>query len=266
MKWIIESNIFECESNLIFALNHFGIPFELISPSNPDFLRLILDTQSGNPHIFMGGIRTAINFYRNQSLKVQNEVSFSDFEWANYGWALGHNSLNRHHILTTVGQLLNDWWHIQACIMPGKHGIFIKPNSSKKPFIAQVVTAHDAAIEALKGLNPSTILMVSSAQIIKSEYRFVVGNGKILAGSQYMDGPNIKFSPQYPTELRDFAQKVVSEIPDGIFQDPFYTIDVAIMEDGDFKVVEINSLFTADWYSCDACIIINEIQKYYSNM
>lgn len=265
MNWIIEKDIFECEANLTKALANGGISAGLVSPIEL-VKKYFYHHSSGKPYapcFFYGGIRNSITFHNgfyHSCEEVPMSPTLSDFNWSNYAWALGKTALNHSYILTTVGQILSDYYGVCSHIET-RDGVFIKPNLSTKPFIAQCCFTKQDAEECLKGQNPASIIMLAHVQTIVAEYRFVVVNKKVITGSRYMMGPNIAFSPDCNPDARKLAQEVATNMPDGVIQDPGYIIDVALINGGHPKVLELNALCTSDWYLSDCNKIVEAINE-----
>jgi len=83
--------------------------------------------------------------------------------------------------------------------------------------------------------------------IIRSEYRFVIINNRVVTGSQYVD--QMEICEDYA--LRHVAQSIANKL-----DLRFYTMDLCRLENGDIKLIELNSFESAGWYECHIPSII----------
>lgn len=74
---------------------------------------------------------------------------------------------------------------------------------------------------------------------VTNEFRVFVYKKQILAGgfywSDYVD--DLQEKPSFSSVPKEFLQKVIAKVGDNI---PFFTVDVAQLENGEYQVVEIN--------------------------
>lgn len=158
------------------------------------------------------------------------------------------------HILAAPhrwGALLDapDWW--------------IKPNSGLKLFEARVIDRHSASEQlaelAGEGVDPTTLCLIAPTADILAEYRFVVADGKVIAGSQYLLGKDIAHAPwgAIPEKAIDLARLAAAAdwVPDRMF-----VVDVAKCPSG-FKLIEYNALSTSGLYLCDPEPIFREASR-----
>lgn len=171
--------------------------------------------------------------------------------------------LNSDYIMLTWGDLKARWKSIYELL--GAYEIFIRPMSGDKSFTGQAIFYSDFITEAnstqqLTSVTNETIVMIarSKKQEIKGEFRFVVGAGEIIAGSEYRWDGNLDIRRDYPQECFDMADKV-ARLPWQL--DTVYTCDVALMADGTSKIVELNGFASAGWYACDPKQIIKKVTE-----
>jgi hypothetical protein len=157
----------------------------------------------------------------------------------------GNFLLNRGYSMLPVGDLLNRLAEFSP--------FFIRPNSSNKSFTGYVVGDKEGhEIQSLiRTIGPETLVVVAPQRSIDAEYRFVVCDRKIIAGTRYLPSE----SEDYPT----LALCLAIKIADLEWQpDLCYTIDIA-ESDGNMYLLEINSFSSSGLYSCKLAPIIRQV-------
>lgn len=168
--------------------------------------------------------------------------------------------LNRKGIFTTWCQFKerkDDWWQI----FPGEK-LFVRPNSGMKTFAGQTVSLEDwdediRTIDQLTSVMPETLMMVAPINDLQGEFRFVVAEGEIIAGSEYRWDNKLDIRRDWPEECFELAQRVAQH-PWQV--DIAYTCDVALTDDGP-KVVELNGFCSAGLYACDMNKVVEGISR-----
>lgn len=178
----------------------------------------------------------------------------------------------------TIGILENEYWlnngmfctwgHLKRSlysILPNCSSIFIRPNSGVKTFNGFVIHREQykcidtirsiQAAEAWKDIDPTCLVQVSKAERIKAEYRMFIYDRKVITGSLYGGG---KTSPIIDPTAQSFAEKVAKL---ATWKVPF-VLDVAILEDGEPKIVEVNCITCAGWYDADYDKIVKCVNDY----
>lgn len=138
--------------------------------------------------------------------------------------------------------------------------IFIRPDSGGKSFTGRLFTRDELAVQSLRsaGVPPRALLVVSRPKPITREWRFIVADHKIVAGSLYKDSNEVLISGEVPDAAMDFAVALVSRE----FQpDRVWVLDVCEMPNGEMRVVEINGFSSAIWYSCNLRDIVNRVSE-----
>ena len=130
--------------------------------------------------------------------------------------------------------------------------LFVRPDSGFKTFAGQVVRYGTIdedikTLDELSGVMPETMILVNTTQKLQGEFRFVISDGKIIAGSEYRWDGKLDIRRDWTPECEELAQRVASHE----WQvDIAYTCDIALL-DGDVKVIELNGFSSAGLYACD---------------
>jgi hypothetical protein len=159
--------------------------------------------------------------------------------------------LNKNYLILPWGSLFDSFDWLAEKIGP----LFIKPNSGSKYFTGQVITdkSHLENLNLHGDLKPDTLIFLSSAKPIEKEYRFVICNRKVVAGSLY--------SPHEEGDCENgkaglFASYLVKDL---VWQpDEVYTLDICEVS-GKMYVLELNSFSCAGLYECDPYKVVKAV-------
>jgi hypothetical protein len=140
------------------------------------------------------------------------------------------------------------------------HRIFIRPDSSGKPFTGRLFTAAEVNSQMFLslGIPRNAMVIVSRPKAIRFEWRFIVADRKVIAASMYKDAGNLRLSPEVSSEALGFASVVAARQ----FQpDRVWVLDTCETADGEMKVVEINGLSSSSWYCCSVKDIVAAVSR-----
>ncbi len=142
----------------------------------------------------------------------------------------------------------------------GMDDLFIRPNSGRKSFTGYTISRENAAFELnsstqLTSVQDDTICLISPAKKINSEFRFVVGNGEVIDGSEYRWDSVLDIRHDWLEDCHKLAKKVAEYKwrPDTCF-----TVDVADTPDGP-RVIELNGFSCAGMYACDKELVFGRV-------
>jgi glutathione synthase/RimK-type ligase-like ATP-grasp enzyme len=144
--------------------------------------------------------------------------------------------------------------------------LFIKPVKGNKAFSGNVFTKEKFQEEYnffVRNLNidPYIICQYSPPKPIEKEYRFVIVNNDVIDGCQYLEnGERIDKPCDEPS-----AKELASVIANHLFfiNFPNFVVDIA-QNDDTFTLLEVNSIHTSSFYSCDLDKIYSTLANYYS--
>lgn len=175
--------------------------------------------------------------------------------------------LNSDHFFATFYNLKHNKKRIYEWM--NSDTIFIRPNSGSKSFTGKVITEANFyseidAMEAMYNLAPEELIVVSTSKKIKEESRFIICGNKAIANSRYQINGVHKTDTNTSTICSKFVDYVLQNqtwTPEEIF-----TLDVALTENDEPKVVELNSFSCAGWYDCDEEVIIRKVSEFTYNL
>jgi hypothetical protein len=184
--------------------------------------------------------------------------SFGDRATANVSHYLTHLPrewfLNQYALMTTWGDFCNRrtyWLNFAG----GR--AFLRPDSGGKNFTGLVVDRENVdheinSIQQLSRMRPEELVWTARAKEILGEFRFVIADGQVIAGSEYRWDNVLDIRSDYPEECRAVAQRVAEHK----WQlDRVYTCDVCLTPDGP-RIVELNGFSSAGLYACDLDAVV----------
>lgn len=154
-------------------------------------------------------------------------------------------------------------------VEPYKGERFIRPVDDGKAFTGEIID-NNCFVEWQERIqqfntddqvNPSTMVMVSSVKDIYREYRFFIVDGKVVTGSLYNeDDRRIRREVDFTDvdmAVTNFVNDRIKEwVPDRVF-----VIDIAVLRNGDTKVIEINNANGSGFYKCNIGEFIRAVDK-----
>lgn len=187
------------------------------------------------------------------------------FSYHNYEPYIKEYVLNKHASEITWGELKRNWkWKFDG-YQTSK--LFIRPSAGDKLFAGKLVDFYDMEdkIEYWERENDiplDTPIIVAPPQDIKSEMRFLIVNREVITGSQYRYNGILDVRKDYFQGAYDLANVIAKQE----WQlDKAYTCDVAMLEDGSFKIIELNCITCAGMYACDLekfVLAMNKLVEY----
>lgn len=199
------------------------------------------------------------------SLSTARDCGFYDKETyyvSNYSKYLGEEFLNENYIIMPLSKLANASEFTANLIGSFiSNTAFIKPNSGFKTFTGDCVDYTEIGEhcrDLLKmGVSENELCIVSPAKDIEDfEFRFWIINGDIITHSAYSwaDSGDYKYI-KANNKMISYVKKIIKDI-----KIPTYTIDICEIE-SEFKVIEINNIYTSGTYNCDLKKLYNGLRN-----
>jgi hypothetical protein len=139
--------------------------------------------------------------------------------------------------------------------------LFTRPDSPLKPFSGRVVEVATLTLAKLDHgfyYDDETIpVVVAPVQSIGNEWRFVIANRSVIAGSAYDPKTRKPVAAQLDSAAANFASNVAASIPEPA---AVYILDVCECND-QLRLLELNPFGGADLYACDATAIIDAVSS-----
>lgn len=140
--------------------------------------------------------------------------------------------------------------------------LFVRPDSGFKTFAGQRVMYgtldHDiSTLDQTSGVMDDTMVLVNPGIDIQGEFRFVIADHQVIAGSEYRWDGKLDVRRDWPEECWNLASRVAAS---DWQVDIAYTCDVALTEEGP-KIVELNGFSCAGLYACDLTKVVLGVSK-----
>lgn len=180
------------------------------------------------------------------------------FRCINYYAALGKYLLNRKSLiipfwlLQDAKDFVYERFGLDDCI-------FVRPDSGNKVFTGQLIKKEEFDDDlGHVTLSPGELVVVAEPRNVVNEWRFVVADGKVITGSQYVCDDKL-------FRLRctdDKAWQLAQEIADQRYDpDRLYCIDICQTKAGNYYLLEIGCFSCAGFYACNLEIIVREASR-----
>jgi hypothetical protein len=138
---------------------------------------------------------------------------------------------------------------------------FVRPDSPLKPFAGRVLKRDEVSLAALDfGFyfdDPNLPVIVAPARSIGREWRYVVAEGRLVAGSAYSADGRTSMPDDPAGEPWQFAENVAKSLNS---PEEVYVLDVC-EADGELKLLELNPFSGADLYACNAHDVVKAVSE-----
>jgi hypothetical protein len=243
MLWLIQNNYVEAMTGkLAWALHTSGRrmhDFSLVPGEPlPDF-----PCHPSEPHFFYGSTGMLQRLRKDPDWAASiygDEASLDQRTWYQHRAA---DMLNRTFEVMTLQQLRD--------IKQGQT-FFVRPVVDQKAFAGQVVLDGDFAGlyrgrkgEAREHRADLLVAVSPLIPVISAEYRLVVKDHRVRLGSQYRKDGRLDVQAGVPAEVLARAQTLVA----GWMPADFIVMDIAVMPDGDVRIIEFNSVHSSGLYA-----------------
>ena len=137
--------------------------------------------------------------------------------------------------------------------------LFVRPDSPLKPFSGRVVDISKLTLAKLDHgfyYDDDAIPVVAApVRQIGNEWRFVVVNRSVIAGSAYDPDTRKPVIVPLDSDAAAFAATIASELPE---PEVVYVLDVCECDE-QLRLLELNPFGGADLYACDASSIVDAV-------
>jgi len=272
--WIIEPGIqsWDNDYSIVEYLKSQNIPYheiQYIPFAQPGDITL---PEIDGPVIFRGSLNFASYLLRASKYYPLLFEDLKTFDCSNYypmftditRYGSPTLLLNKNFLMMPIGNLLAQKSFISkvlCSILDQNPKVFIRPNSGQKSFAGQVVTLGKFEdfvkfIQENLGCKPNELVLVSKYYEIKTEYRAVIIDHKVISVSEYSPTKKIVDLTDN-TYLANWIDDLLLDFTGPIA----YTLDIAEEADNMYSILEINSLNCAGWYDNDVPKIVEALNK-----
>jgi hypothetical protein len=182
--------------------------------------------------------------------------SVEHLDCAAYYAYYGRYLLNQHYAIMPGVEAIRqrDWLF---SVFGRDDRVFARPTGCQKLFVGRCIDRESfASALAPTRYDPTTLVVIAAPQPIVREWRLVVVAGRVVSGSQYAVRGEKAIAPDFPAEVRGFAQSMLAEV--GYRPDPAFMLDVCESAER-LWLVELNS-FSSSWlYRCELPTVVAEV-------
>lgn len=280
VKWLLEPDVFEDNTDkLIDEIKKQGMEVNVIPyiPFDDDLAEKCLKIYKADECVVFYG---SLNFGRKlRKLPWIPGVHLNEkaFECTSYYPHLKELLLHyQDYIMMPYGDLAEHKTRIFRYFNSDK--IFIRPNSGTKEFTGMVCTEDNfydcVKLAGFYDVEPNLLVLISGVEPLEKEWRFVIVDGKPVAGSLYRDwsAPE-KITPG--TVTKDYvlmnshslweestdnnALMLAYEAAKRYNPDRCWTIDIVKTEYRTYHVLEIGCFSCAGLYGCDLEKVVKKV-------
>lgn len=186
--------------------------------------------------------------------------TLANFDCTKYYPMYGDSLLNSNYIMLPYGELERQKEFLFDKLSIDRT-VFIRPNRGNKVFTGKAIYKEDWNKEigylGYYQVKPEELCVVAEPRNVVDEYRFVVVDGEVIAGSQYKQDDVVVKEPGYPQEAFILANNLAKRYqPDRAF-----VLDICKTRAGNYYLLEINSFSAAGLYACDLEPVVREVSR-----
>jgi hypothetical protein len=183
------------------------------------------------------------------------------YECRSYYPALAKFLLNSNYLMIPYGDMLRQKDFLYQCVGI-EDTIFVRPDRSDKVFTGKMIYKEwfekDVDYLGFYGTKASDLCVIAEPRNVAHEWRFVVADGKVITGSQYVTDGKPGAKPEYDPKAWELAQ----EVADTKYNpDRLWCVDICRTKQGNYYLLEIGAFSCAGWYYCDLEVIVREASR-----
>ena len=264
--WLIDGQMFPAyRDELTSCIRAQGHDIRLIGAPNPPYRWDDVDSayRSAFPAdacvVTHGDIELVMRVARERIWTPGVFATVEHFACSHYFCHFGEHLLGREYLMVPFGELRRLKEYLFDTV--GCDGrVFVRPDSPLKLFTGQVVSAStfdtDFEFMGFYEFPFESIVVVSAPRVIQVEWRFVVADREVIAGSQYkVAGKNV-VAATYDAAARELA----ADIAKSEYQpDRVWVMDVCRTAEGEYRLLEIGGFSFADLYACNKAAIVEAV-------
>jgi hypothetical protein len=204
--------------------------------------------------IFRGTLPLMRHIHASRRWRPGGWCSLQNLACSTYYAHFGPFLLNREYTLLPIAEAvrLADNLFVRYA---GGGQVFVRPDSVDKSFTG-TLTDRASFTDKFFGatFDPATLVLVARAKKVTREWRLIVANDKVIAGSQYLNAGVREEVPWCPDEVLRFAAAVL----DGVAwrPAPMFIMDICDSEDG-LRLLELNSFGCSGHYLADVRAVVD---------
>ena len=212
------------------------------------------------PTVFRGALENADRLHREAGWRPGGFCDAARFACSAWYPAAAGVLLNGNYRVMPARTLVERAVEIAKELDAGDR-LFVRPDSPLKPFSGRVVDVASLDLRALDfGFyfdDPNLPVVAAPVRTVGREWRFVVADGQVVAGSAYDAGSRSAKPAEPDGDATAFATSVAASIapPAAV-----YVLDVC-ESGGEFRLLELNPFGGADLYACETGEVVRAVSE-----
>lgn len=183
-----------------------------------------------------------------------------NLSYSAFGPHLGDLLLNSGFVLLPFGEVARRRGSLPAGVTGPGGEFFLRPDAVTKSFTGLVLTPENFELEIgtlrrIHNVADDVLCVVAPPRPIDSEFRFVIADGAVVAGSEYRWDGRLDIRSDVLPECAAMAETVASRPWQA---DRVYVCDVG-MAAGEPRVIELNAFSCSGLYACDTAAIVSAV-------
>ncbi len=264
-KWIFDKDMFD-DGNTDRMAAHCqskGIDFQ-----HQKYIPFMFDQYEWKFHdddcvIVYGGIGMSQYVQRKKLWYPGTWCDFHKLKCSTYLAHWGRFSLQEDYTFIPLNEVKRKWGELWERFNSFGH-VFIRPDDCDKRFNGEKVAPEHFdrwwAQSRCYDPAPESLTMVSKPNRILAEWRMIIAERKVVTGSHYKTEGREAYSPldtgdQIGRDAVTFAETVANS--SDFEPAPIYPMDVCLIGDGSFRLIEIGSINCCGLYKCDVGKIVD---------
>lgn len=215
------------------------------------------EQRADGPGVFYGSLNMAKFIQRSVPAETRPAVycTLRNYDCSRYYAYLGKYLLNGRYAMVPFAELERNRGFLFGAL-GCEDAVFVRPDGGDKRFTGQLLylESFDRDYERMGAYDVSadTLVVVSEPRNLTGEWRFVVVEGKVVAGSAYKKSDEV---------IPDAARALADEVAQEYEPDKCWTLDVCRTKEGEYFLLEIGSFSCAGLYRCDVEPIVREVSR-----
>jgi hypothetical protein len=265
ITWLVEKFLFdEYEKRLCQTIKDSGSECIVIDDTdiNFDFDKKIKNRFTDKDCvIFYGSLQLGRKIHSRTNFIPGIFLTIENYECYKYYGFYGNKLLNSDYLMMGLNDVKRNKEKIFNYF--SIDSIFIRPSNGYKTFTGQCLNKEkfeyelDVLCKSYDGVDMDQLVVIAKKQDVHQESRFIIIDSKLIDGSIYMIDGVLNKEKMIDLKAMELAQSVI-----GCYEpDRAFTIDIAKLKDGNYKILEIGSFCCASLYNADFEKVINAMNS-----
>lgn len=265
VHWLIESDALSDIEGLTAEIARQGHEFKILSDRNywDKHWSTLFDPK--DCVVYYGGLALGYILRRESQWIPGVYTTLENYDCHHYYPYFGKYLLNQNYAIIPYGELCRrmDWIYEHFAT---DNAVFIRPNRGNKIFTGKLFYKErflqDVELLGFYKIKPDELCVVSEPRNVKKEWRFLIVDGKIVTGSEYLP----KRVCCDVTSIHDDAQ-IAIRLAQQVLQDNEYrpdrawSLDICMTAPGNFYVLEVGCFSSAGLYAMDNAKIVEAVSR-----